>query len=213
MTPTWSPMMPTWSPKMMPTWLYCQDFAKFSLNRPYNDCVRTFPVGLQLWRVLCDVSDFITTLCRLRGSRVRLLLCRIGSSSSRKPCPSQMMRFLHPCQEFPDILLRSQVCIWWPAEQKICRQTKITSKEHLGWGIAGGLMNGTPVGKHEKWKFLVPVLLITGYQEREAVQDGSIEPLYHDVRLRMQSCCTGFVDGEYFTQSLATCRIEVSPLI
>ncbi|GFX96441.1 hypothetical protein TNCV_1441161 [Trichonephila clavipes] len=41
-------------------------------------------------------------------------------------------------------LLRCQGCIWWPAEQKICRKTKITSKEHLGWGIAGGLVNGTP---------------------------------------------------------------------
>ncbi|GFU28984.1 hypothetical protein TNCV_471011 [Trichonephila clavipes] len=90
---------------------------------------------------------------------------------------------------------------------------KIMSKEHLGWGIAGGLMNGTPVGKQEKWQCPVPVLLITGYQEREAVQDGSNEPLYHAVRLRMQSCCPGFVDGEYFTQSLANCRIEVSPLI
>ncbi|GFU22611.1 hypothetical protein TNCV_1304871 [Trichonephila clavipes] len=60
---------------------------------------------------------------------------------------------------------------------------------------------------------LVPVLLITGYQEREAVQGGSIEPLYHAVRLRMQSCCPGFADSEYFTQSLANCRIEVSPLI
>ncbi|GFV01226.1 hypothetical protein TNCV_3374601 [Trichonephila clavipes] len=27
---------PTWSPKMMLTWLYRQDFAKFSLNRHYN---------------------------------------------------------------------------------------------------------------------------------------------------------------------------------
>ncbi|GFU49127.1 hypothetical protein TNCV_573661 [Trichonephila clavipes] len=124
-----------------------------------------------------------------------------------------MMHFLHPCREFLDILLRRQRCIWWPAEQKIWRQTKITSKEHLIWGIAGGLMNGTPVGKQEKWQFLVPVLLITGYQEREAVQDGSIEHLYLAIRLRMQSCCPGFVDGEYFTQSLANCRIEVSPLI
>ncbi|GFS95158.1 hypothetical protein TNCV_2705041 [Trichonephila clavipes] len=33
MTPKWSP---NWSPKMMPTWLYRQDFAKFSLNRHYN---------------------------------------------------------------------------------------------------------------------------------------------------------------------------------
>ncbi|GFT80540.1 hypothetical protein TNCV_5122531 [Trichonephila clavipes] len=86
-------------------------------------------------------------------------------------------------------------------------------KEHLGWGIAAGLVNGTPVGKQEKGQFLVSVLLITGYQEREAVQDGSIEPLYHAVRLRMQSSCPGFFDGEYFTQSLANCRIEVSPLI
>ncbi|GFU97519.1 glypican-6 [Trichonephila clavipes] len=29
-------MTPNWSPKMMPTWLYRQDFAKFSLNRHYN---------------------------------------------------------------------------------------------------------------------------------------------------------------------------------
>ncbi|GFW77535.1 hypothetical protein TNCV_2499271 [Trichonephila clavipes] len=29
-------MTPTLSPKMMPTWLYRQDFAKFSLNRHYN---------------------------------------------------------------------------------------------------------------------------------------------------------------------------------
>ncbi|GFT08315.1 arylsulfatase B [Trichonephila clavipes] len=68
--------------------------------------------------------------------------------------PSQMMHFLHPCLEFLDILLRHQRCIWWPAEQKICRQTKITSKEHLRWGITCSLMNGTPVGKQEKGSFL-----------------------------------------------------------
>ncbi|GFX02681.1 hypothetical protein TNCV_2011251 [Trichonephila clavipes] len=96
----------------------------------------------------------------------------LGSHSNS--FPSQMMHFLHPCLEFLDILLRHQGCIWWPAEQKICRQTKITSEEHLGWGIACGLVNGTPVGKQEKGQLLVPVLLITGYQEREAVQDGPI---------------------------------------
>ncbi|GFY04219.1 hypothetical protein TNCV_1199971 [Trichonephila clavipes] len=85
---------------MMPTWLYHQDFIKFSLKRHYN----------------------------------------------------------------------------WPAEQKICRQMKITSKEHLGWGIAGGLTNGPSVGKQEKWQFLVPVLLISEYQERDAVQDSSTMP-------------------------------------
>ncbi|GFV07495.1 hypothetical protein TNCV_1738501 [Trichonephila clavipes] len=87
------------------------------------------------------------------------------------------MHFLHPCLKFLDILLRRQGCIWWPVERKICRQTKITSKKHLGWGITGGLMNGTPVGKQEKGQLLVPVLLITGYQEREAVQNDPIEPL------------------------------------
>ncbi|GFY06812.1 hypothetical protein TNCV_482171 [Trichonephila clavipes] len=29
-------VVPTWSPKMMPTWLYRQDFANFSLNCHYN---------------------------------------------------------------------------------------------------------------------------------------------------------------------------------
>ncbi|GFX99692.1 putative DD41D transposase [Trichonephila clavipes] len=40
MTPKWSPKSPNWPPtwslKMMPTCLYRQDFAKFSLNRHYN---------------------------------------------------------------------------------------------------------------------------------------------------------------------------------
>ncbi|GFW16097.1 hypothetical protein TNCV_4680891 [Trichonephila clavipes] len=114
MTPKWSPNWPpAWSPKMMPTWLYRQDFAKFSLNRHYNDLIdlgqdkglayynvlsSVLSVGifvfgpqrhsiflglykeLPSWsvaseRVLYDVSNSITTLCRLRGSRVRLLSC------------------------------------------------------------------------------------------------------------------------------------------
>ncbi|GFW44266.1 hypothetical protein TNCV_1746951 [Trichonephila clavipes] len=77
----------------------------------------------------------------------------------------------------PEIIFKMrQGCIWWPAEQKICRQTKITSKEHLGWGIAGGVVNGTPLGKQENGQFLVPVLLITGYQEREVVVTLSTMP-------------------------------------
>ncbi|GFW36966.1 hypothetical protein TNCV_5018641 [Trichonephila clavipes] len=97
------------------------------------------------------------------------------------------MHFLHPCLEFLDILLRCLGSIWWPAEQKICRQRKITSEEHLGLGIASGLVNGTAVSKQKKRQFLAPVLLIIGYQEREAVQDGPIEPLYHAVRLRCKA--------------------------
>ncbi|GFV48832.1 hypothetical protein TNCV_4269091 [Trichonephila clavipes] len=37
MTPKRSPKSPTWPPKMMPAWLYRQNFAKFSLNRHYNE--------------------------------------------------------------------------------------------------------------------------------------------------------------------------------
>ncbi|GFT60230.1 hypothetical protein TNCV_4970571 [Trichonephila clavipes] len=98
-----------------------------------------------------------------------------------------MMHFHHPCleREFLDILLRRQWCTWWPTGKKICRQTKITTEEQLGWGIAGGLVSNTSVGKQEKGQFLPPVLLNTGYQEKEAVQNGLIEPLYHAVRLRM----------------------------
>ncbi|GFW15776.1 hypothetical protein TNCV_3582741 [Trichonephila clavipes] len=88
-------------------------------------------------------------------------------------------------QEVSRLLLRHQGSIWWPAEQKICRQMKILSEEHLGWGIVAGLVHGTPVGKQEKGQFLVPVLLIIGYQERKAVWNGPIEPLYHAIRLRM----------------------------
>ncbi|GFY21666.1 uncharacterized protein TNCV_1168111 [Trichonephila clavipes] len=64
-----------------------------------------------LERVLCDVSDSITTLCCLHGSRVRLLLSRIGLRLLRSHAdsfPSQMMHFLHPCLEFLNILLRRQ---------------------------------------------------------------------------------------------------------
>ncbi|GFV44863.1 hypothetical protein TNCV_1340711 [Trichonephila clavipes] len=48
MTPKWSPKLPTWSPKMMPNWLYRQDFAKFSLNRHYNWHSNVFT--LQHWK-------------------------------------------------------------------------------------------------------------------------------------------------------------------
>ncbi|GFT35212.1 hypothetical protein TNCV_353141 [Trichonephila clavipes] len=120
-------------------------------------------------KVLCDVSDSITTLF-VFVEVVSFYSCVVSAlhllGSYADSFPNQMMHFLHPCLEFFDILLMHQGCIWWPAEQKICRQTKITSEEHLGWGIASGLVNGTAVGKQEKGQFLVPVLIITGYQER-----------------------------------------------
>ncbi|GFW91879.1 uncharacterized protein TNCV_4080391 [Trichonephila clavipes] len=71
------------------------------------------------------------------------------------------MHFPHPCLEILDLLSRLQGSIWGLVEQKICRQTKITSEEHLGWGIISGPTNGTPVGKQKKIQFLVPVLLIS----------------------------------------------------
>ncbi|GFT06034.1 hypothetical protein TNCV_1594671 [Trichonephila clavipes] len=205
--------------KMMPIWLYHQDFAKFSLDLHYNALIHLGQdKGLACCDVLPSVLSVVIFVSAPQRHSVFLGLCKDLPSSSAAPekvlCnvsglplleshvdsfPSQVMHFLHPCLEFFDILLRRQKCSWRPAEQKICRQTKITSKEHLGWGIAGGLMNCTPVGKQEKEQFLVPVLLITGYQEREAVQDVSIELIYHAVRLRRQSSCPGFVDGEYFS--------------
>ncbi|GFT40300.1 hypothetical protein TNCV_627871 [Trichonephila clavipes] len=65
----------------------------------------------------------------------------------------------------------------------ICMQTKITSEEHLGWGIAGGLVNGTPVDKQKKDNFLSQSCCY--WIPGKAVQDGLIEPLYNTVRLRM----------------------------
>ncbi|GFW68334.1 hypothetical protein TNCV_2263241 [Trichonephila clavipes] len=70
-------------------------------------------------------------------------------------------------------------------------------------------MNGTPVGKQEKGQLLVPVLLITGYQERKAVQDGSIEPLYHAVRNRSFSLDrSAVVEGPLIVRS----SVELEPL-
>ncbi|GFW44387.1 hypothetical protein TNCV_1748161 [Trichonephila clavipes] len=66
-------------------------------------------------RVLCDVSDSITALCRLRGSRVRLLWRRIGSSSSRKPCRF----FPQPDDAFP------------PSMPGVSRYTPQAPREHL----------------------------------------------------------------------------------
>ncbi|GFY22025.1 hypothetical protein TNCV_3296691 [Trichonephila clavipes] len=40
------------------------------------------------------------------------------------------------------------------------------NEEHLGCGIAIGIVNDTPVRKEKKRQFLFPVLLITRYQER-----------------------------------------------
>ncbi|GFV84890.1 hypothetical protein TNCV_4298721 [Trichonephila clavipes] len=192
MTPKGSPKSPNLLPKMMPTWLYRQDFAKFSLNRHYNYLIHlgqdkalayynVLPLVLSVvisvsapqrhssflgrckdhhsWseasgRVLCGVSDSITILCRLCGSHVWLLLRRIESSSSRKPC-----RFFPlPDDVFPlSVPAVSRYTLQAPREHLVAGLTedlqaeiKVTSEGHLGWGIAGGLVNGTPVGKQEK---------------------------------------------------------------
>ncbi|GFS97585.1 hypothetical protein TNCV_4488341 [Trichonephila clavipes] len=53
------------------------------------------------------------------------------------------------------------------------RKHLVAGEDHVrrasGMGIASGLVNSTPVGKQEKGQFLEPVLLITRYQDREAV--------------------------------------------
>ncbi|GFS91374.1 hypothetical protein TNCV_1307551 [Trichonephila clavipes] len=76
-----------------------------------------------------------------------------------------------------------QGSIWWPAEQNICRQTKITSEDHLGWGIAGGLVNSCRQAVKRAISYPSPVdYWIPGDR---GVQNGPIEPFYHAVRLRM----------------------------
>ncbi|GFV08794.1 hypothetical protein TNCV_679901, partial [Trichonephila clavipes] len=46
------------------------------------------------------------------------------------------------------------------------RRVNITSDEHLGWGIAVGFMNGTPVASREKEISCHTPVVCTGYQER-----------------------------------------------
>ncbi|GFS91765.1 uncharacterized protein TNCV_2531011 [Trichonephila clavipes] len=63
------PISPTWSSKMMPTWLYRQDFAKFSLTRHYNlsrDEEKNFPSAAPVLRenfyndnVLCGAASLM----------------------------------------------------------------------------------------------------------------------------------------------------------
>ncbi|GFW32318.1 uncharacterized protein TNCV_674771 [Trichonephila clavipes] len=77
-----------WSPKMMPTWLYRQDFAKFSLDRHYNDfwvagCVPTVAEWYRYRTVACLVmsSSPVPLKTRRVGQRCTLNLSRAETSS------------------------------------------------------------------------------------------------------------------------------------
>ncbi|GFT03358.1 hypothetical protein TNCV_2985261 [Trichonephila clavipes] len=52
-SPKLSPKLPNWSSKMMPTWLYRQDIAKFPLNHHYNETVTRCQI-LVVWGVTPD---------------------------------------------------------------------------------------------------------------------------------------------------------------
>ncbi|GFW47418.1 uncharacterized protein TNCV_4537081 [Trichonephila clavipes] len=67
MTPKWSPK----SPKMMPTWLYRQDFAKFSLNRHYNGTLQAEGGSVMVWSVRSwrDMELLIRLDTTLTGDR------------------------------------------------------------------------------------------------------------------------------------------------
>ncbi|GFX09441.1 hypothetical protein TNCV_4698271 [Trichonephila clavipes] len=84
MTPKWSPNWPpTWSPKMMPTWLYRQDFAKFSLNRHYNDLIHLGQdKGLAYCNVLPSVLSVVISVSEPQRHSVFLGLCKNLPSSS-----------------------------------------------------------------------------------------------------------------------------------
>ncbi|GFX48819.1 hypothetical protein TNCV_902011 [Trichonephila clavipes] len=70
MTPKWSPKLPnrppTWSPKMMPTWLYRQDFAKFSFNRHYNK----IPEGSELANKVVNDAKIVAKVAKLTANLV-----------------------------------------------------------------------------------------------------------------------------------------------
>ncbi|GFS50458.1 hypothetical protein TNCV_3196851 [Trichonephila clavipes] len=60
MTPKWSLVTPTWSPKSPnrpPTWLYRQDFAKFSLDRHYNK----IPEGSELAQMVANDAQMVAS--------------------------------------------------------------------------------------------------------------------------------------------------------
>ncbi|GFW68108.1 hypothetical protein TNCV_1879901 [Trichonephila clavipes] len=94
--------------------------------------------------------------------------------------PSQMMHLLHPSLEFLDILSGAKGASGGRQNRRSAGRRKSHPKSiwvgNSRW--SRGRHSCRQAGKKQ---FLVPVLLITGYQEREAVQDDLIEPLYHAV--------------------------------
>ncbi|GFY11112.1 uncharacterized protein TNCV_4470981 [Trichonephila clavipes] len=80
-SPTWSPKSPTWSPNMMPTWLYRQDFAKFSLNSYYNFTCRNCGGGdrgrVAIYRPFGEVSLSLnrTVTCMVLKANDRRTSC------------------------------------------------------------------------------------------------------------------------------------------
>ncbi|GFU23036.1 hypothetical protein TNCV_3514941 [Trichonephila clavipes] len=84
-----------------------------------------------------------------------------------------MIHFLHPFLQFLD----NSSGAWSSSGAKCASGDRLNRRsagrdedhveEHLEWGIVGGFVNGSPVRKQEKGQFLLPVLLITRYQERD----------------------------------------------
>ncbi|GFV53185.1 DUF4817 domain-containing protein [Trichonephila clavipes] len=68
MTPKWSPKSPNWSPKMMPIWLYRQDFAKFSLNRHHNISHGHIPHASDSANRRTNDAIFVASITRFSGA-------------------------------------------------------------------------------------------------------------------------------------------------
>ncbi|GFW70041.1 hypothetical protein TNCV_1404941 [Trichonephila clavipes] len=78
----------TWSPKMMPTWLYRQDFTKFPLNRHYNE-YGTWNMEYGTSYKKSDIVNFIK-IKRIKwaGNVVRM---DEGSNTKKSSMPNQLV--------------------------------------------------------------------------------------------------------------------------
>ncbi|GFV72391.1 transposable element Tcb1 transposase [Trichonephila clavipes] len=83
MTPKWSPKSPNWPPKIMPTWLYRQDFAKFSLNRHYY-CSRRHGGGRVRSTTPAEDSYIILSAKRNRRTTVQQVVNQFLAASGKQ---------------------------------------------------------------------------------------------------------------------------------
>ena len=81
----------------------------------------------------------------------------------------------------------------WSAQQ-IDGSSQLPSVHEQRRTTSGGSMLGRVIGHQEIWVMFVPVLVIIGGEEGQLLDEGSIEPLHHTVRLWPQGRCSGLAN-------------------